>query len=370
MKLRLSLASVVAVCSFAAPLAAQSNQTLPAGFDTVQGGSGTSFPFNQLTAHKWQWHYANSNFAQSGPIRITEIYVRALSTAQTVTAFDFPNLTVTLAAATTGYTTTQHDPIFANNLAPGAQVVRSGPWTGGPVTTPAGATSATWIPLGITAPFDFDPTSGADFIVQLEKCASVATFGGSIDGRSGSAGFNGGNRYGDINSCSSVSSSFSNNEYVPIVRIDWIPATAQFGNYCTAATTTSSCAPTIASTGAASASHATPFQLTVSSVEGQRSGLLFYGINNTGFAPPPWGSGFLCVKPPLQRTGLKFSGGTLGACDGVLTLDWNAFHSSAIGQLGAPLSAGQMVYAQAWFQDPPNMKATATSNALFFTLAP
>ncbi len=56
MKLRLSLASVLVALSFAAPLAAQSNQTLPAGFDSVQGGAATSVPFNQLTPPKLQWH--------------------------------------------------------------------------------------------------------------------------------------------------------------------------------------------------------------------------------------------------------------------------------------------------------------------------
>jgi hypothetical protein len=137
-----------------------------------------------------------------------------------VAAFSFPSLTVTCASALTDYQTSSHSTTFAANLSADAAVVRSGPWVGGPVPPSGGATS-TWIPLGVTSPFLYDPTLGNDFIIQLVKCGTIATWGTSLDGSSGGAGLNGGNRYGFNGSCTALTSTFSNNEYVPIVRIDY-----------------------------------------------------------------------------------------------------------------------------------------------------
>lgn len=138
--------------------------------------------------------------------------------------------------------------------------------------------------------------------------------------------------------------------------------------YCTAGTTSSGCVTSIGWSGAPSASGATSFDIDVASVEGQKQGLLFYGLDNSGFTPSPWGTGFFCVKPPVQRTFVQSSGGTLGVCDGALTLDWNAFHAALPGALGQPFAAGQRVFMQAWFRDPQSAPPTAFSNALEFTL--
>src|SRR5687768_15053393 len=226
-----------------ASLAKAQSQTLPSGLDSVQGGSGTAFPFNQTSDHKWQWHYDNSNFAQTGPITITEISVRALSPTATINAFNFPSLTVTVSEATTDYTVAGHDPIFANNLGANTQVVRSGAFTGGPVG-PSGGSTSTWIPFGVTAPFVFDPTSGNDLIIQLEKCGTISTFGQSLDGKSGSAGLNRGNRYGDTSNCSATTQTFSNNEYVPVVKIDYVVGGGTTV-YCTAKLNSLGCLPSI-----------------------------------------------------------------------------------------------------------------------------
>ncbi len=87
--------------------------------------------------------------------------------------------------------------------------------------------------------------------------------------------------------------------------------------------------------------------------------------------PQPWcspGSSFLCVKAPTQRTIASNSGGTVAQCNGSLSLDWNAFHAANPGAFGAPFSAGQKVYVQAWFRDPPACKTTSLTNALEVTL--
>ena len=217
---------LVALALCGSSLLAQS-LSLPAGYLTTDGNSSSSLPFNTSDDQKWQWHYDNANFAGvTGPIVITEISVRASDPTFTINAFSFPSVTVTLANATTDFPAGAHDPVFANNLAGNATVVRSGSWSGGPVA-PSTATFADWIPLGLTTPFVFNPDLGDDLIIQVEKCGSTALFGTPIDVVFGSAAVVGGNRYGDLNSCSSASSTFNNNAAVPVLKIDYNPSLYQ-----------------------------------------------------------------------------------------------------------------------------------------------
>lgn len=141
--------------------------------------------------------------------------------------------------------------------------------------------------------------------------------------------------------------------------------------YCTAGTTTHGCTASIGSAGTASASGATTLLLTASQMEGQKTALFFYGIN--GATNVPWGlssTSFLCVKVPVQRTTAISSGGTSGACNGAITLDFTAYVAAHPGALGAPFAAGDDVWTQAWFRDPPTPKTTNLSNALRFTFIP
>ena len=143
--------------------------------------------------------------------------------------------------------------------------------------------------------------------------------------------------------------------------------------YCTAGTTTHGCLASISASANPSASHAHACTLAVANVEGQKFGILFYGINNTGFSGSIWGAGgvsFLCVKAPLQRTPLQNSGGTVDLCNGSFALDWNAYQTANPGALGNPWSTGEKVYAQAWFRDPPAVRATNLSNAVEMTYLP
>jgi hypothetical protein len=143
--------------------------------------------------------------------------------------------------------------------------------------------------------------------------------------------------------------------------------------YCTAGTTSSGCLPAIAGSGTPSASAGSGFTISVANVEGQRAGLIFYGIDNSNWSPLPWLSGstsFLCVKPPTQRTPPQSSGGTSGACNGSFAVDWNAFVATNPGALGAPFGGSETVFAQAWFRDPPAPKTTNLSDGLQFTVQP
>jgi subtilisin-like proprotein convertase family protein len=144
-------------------------------------------------------------------------------------------------------------------------------------------------------------------------------------------------------------------------------------SFCTAGTTAHNCAASISGSANPSVSFANPCAVTVASVEGQKTGVIFYGIDNAGYAPIPWSLGsssLLCVKAPTQRTGTQSSGGANNACNGVLALDWNAFIAGHPSALGLPFIAGDKVYVQAWFRDPPSAKTTSLSNALEMTYQP
>lgn len=199
----------------------QVTQTLPRGYDSGTGGSSSAFPFNSTTSHIWQWHYDSAQFNVQGPIRITEVYVRAFNNL-IPNAFSFPSLELVMASSPTDYSVAGnisqpgHALSFAANLNPDQFVVRpAAPWTLAP-------TNADWLPLGMTVPFVYDRTIGNDFVLQIRTCGTGVVWGQSIFGATGSANSVGGNRYGDINSCTATAYAFNNNEYVPIIRIDYV----------------------------------------------------------------------------------------------------------------------------------------------------
>jgi len=142
--------------------------------------------------------------------------------------------------------------------------------------------------------------------------------------------------------------------------------------YCTSGTTSNNCAASISASANPNVAHTAPCQITISGVEGQKSGILFYGLAP---GPQPWcslgsGTSFLCVKAPTMRTGTQSSGGAVGQCDGVLGLDWNAFQIANPTALGAPWIVGEKAYVQGWFRDPPSCKTTSLSNAVEITYQP
>lgn len=144
-------------------------------------------------------------------------------------------------------------------------------------------------------------------------------------------------------------------------------------SYCTAGTSTNGCAPALTASAQPSASAATACVLTASGVEGDKSGLLFYGVNNTGFSPLPWSpvsTSYFCVKAPTQRSLPQNSGGTGGLCNGHFVLDWNAFQLAFPGSLGTPFAVGDKVFAQGWYRDPPAPRTTNLTDAIELTMTP
>jgi hypothetical protein len=140
--------------------------------------------------------------------------------------------------------------------------------------------------------------------------------------------------------------------------------------YFTGGVSTAGCVARISATSQPSASGATSCVIAIIAVEHQKSGLIFYGIDNTGFTPTPWGSGFLCVKSPRQRTPLQNSGGGTPPCSGTLILDWDAYQAGNPAALGNPFIAGRKVFVQGWYRDPPAQKVSQMSNAVELTYLP
>lgn len=137
--------------------------------------------------------------------------------------------------------------------------------------------------------------------------------------------------------------------------------------YCTAGTTTNGCTAAISAAGLASVGFPSGFQVDVTGVEGQKQGLLYFGVN--GAKATPWGgsTSWACVKGPHQRLSPMTSGGTAGDCDGGFAIDFNAWMAANPAKAPGP---GSGVWMQAWFRDPPAPKTTAFSDGLFFTVCP
>jgi hypothetical protein len=142
-------------------------------------------------------------------------------------------------------------------------------------------------------------------------------------------------------------------------------------SYCTAGTTSNGCNATITADNNPSASAANPCNISVSGAEGQRNGIIFYGLmsNSTNWCAMG-GTSILCVKAPTQRTGTQMTGGTNNACDGSMALDFNAYVAANPTSLGLPLMAGQHIYGQGWFRDPPSCKTTSLSDGVDMTVEP
>jgi len=144
--------------------------------------------------------------------------------------------------------------------------------------------------------------------------------------------------------------------------------TGNISTYCTAGTSAQGCVPHISRQGLPSADLGVGFVLSIEDVPGQRAGTIFYGLNA---ASQPWANlstSYLCVSAPTQRTVSQSSGGSAGACDGSLSLDFNAWISTHPAALGSPFTPGQALRAQGWYRDPAAPGKTNLSDALEFTL--
>lgn len=149
------------------------------------------------------------------------------------------------------------------------------------------------------------------------------------------------------------------------------PCVCQGQSYCTAGTSSSGCVAQISSSGAALVGASSGFTLSVSGVEGARSGQFFYGVSGALSTPwSPTSTSLLCVRPPLQRMPVQNTGGSAGNCDGAASIDWSAYAAANPGSLGAPFTAGARVWAQFVYRDPSASRGRSLSDALAFTICP
>jgi hypothetical protein len=123
-------------------------------------------------------------------------------------------------------------------------------------------------------------------------------------------------------------------------------------SYCTAKAGLACGAPAIGTSGCPEAGVSSGFVVSAGPARAGKAGLLIY--TDAGAAALPFQGGLLCISPaPLKRSSPIGSGGTAGGCDGVFTLDFNAFASGALG--GNPLPSiqqpGTRVNAQFWGRD-------------------
>lgn len=135
---------------------------------------------------------------------------------------------------------------------------------------------------------------------------------------------------------------------------------------CGAPTSSSGCQPTLASSGAPRSSNASGFSLVASQLEGQRTGLVLFGIS--GPALLPWhaqNGSFLCVRPPIVRAPTSNTGGSFAQCNGALTLSL-----SSMLALNPLINAGDLVVAQGWFRDPASPGGSHLTDAIGFSLLP
>lgn len=150
------------------------------------------------------------------------------------------------------------------------------------------------------------------------------------------------------------------------IRGDTPPPTV----YCTAGTTTNGCTANINASANPDVAHSNVCVITATDVEGQKSGIIFYGIAPTAGTWCLASNSFLCVKAPTQRTPAGNSGGTADQCDGVLLLDWNNYQLTHAGALGQVWLSGNKAYVQAWFRDPMTCNTTNMSDAVSITYVP
>jgi hypothetical protein len=347
-------------------------------------------------------HSNFSSFARTASIAAFVALASAVAPAQTVINANpgpannggSPNWAMFFDVAATGGDFLVTELTTASNAAANVQYtvevfVRSGTALGGPVGSGPGSSSAGWTSLG-TAPATQGGTASGislpidipDISVLNGQTTGVALLFTGAGPRYFGTGTPAYSVYNDANLAlttgdgrsapfTTTGSFFTSRALVG--SITYISGSSGPVSYCTAGTSTNGCLPAITADAQPSATLATACNISVAGVEGQKSGLVFYGIDNSSYSPLPWGIGgssYLCVKAPTQRMPTQVSGGNVGQCDGSLTQDWNAFQAANPSSLGNPFSAGQKVYLQAWYRDPSAVKSTNLSDGLELTLVP
>lgn len=129
------------------------------------------------------------------------------------------------------------------------------------------------------------------------------------------------------------------------------------------------CVPALDVIGAPTSSMLSSFEISSASVPGAQFWLFLY--TTAGSARPDLRASGVCLPSGItRRSGLFWSGGTAGACDGSLFVDWNELASSLAPEDPTLLEPGTTVYGQfVWF-DLFAPSVLTWSDALAFQLCP
>jgi hypothetical protein len=120
----------------------------------------------------------------------------------------------------------------------------------------------------------------------------------------------------------------------------------------------------IACQGVASLSIADSFSVDADQVLNQKAGILFWG---PAASSSPFKGGTLCVQPPVKRTPVQSSGGTVGTgdCSGSYS-----FHFSHAYMASKGIVAGETIHAQYWSRDPASAFNVGLTDAAAFDVVP
>jgi hypothetical protein len=135
--------------------------------------------------------------------------------------------------------------------------------------------------------------------------------------------------------------------------------------YCLAKQDSQGCISNIQGFGFPSMSAPGNYSIGALDVAKNQNGIQFFGVS--GAVQVPFQGGYLCVAPPLYRLSVKNTGAG-GGCGG--NLFYTLAEVLAQPEGGVLVVAGQTVYQQAWFRDPPALTTTGLSNALMYSPCP
>lgn len=197
---------------------------------------------------------------------------------------------------------------------------------------------------------------------------SVRTNGDQANSLSGQPSISGnGGRTAFTSAASNLVVGDTNANFDVFTRLDG-PLPSSF--YCETDDNSLGCFSEVETVGAASVSAGSGFEVLAVSIRNNQFGLLLY--STTGAQQVPFGNQFLCVRPPIVRTGVQNSGGTPPPavdCSGRFSFDFNAWVASGAD---ASLTVGTTVWCQFWSRDPgfapPN--GTHLTQGISFVLAP
>jgi hypothetical protein len=141
-------------------------------------------------------------------------------------------------------------------------------------------------------------------------------------------------------------------------------------SYCTGtAGTVRDCVPGLETVGVPTASFSSEFRIWSRNLPGAHFGMFLF--TTAPWALPDLTSSGVCLPSGgVRRSGILWSGGTAGACDGVLDIEWNAFGASLAQEDPALAVPGTTVHGQfVWFE-PFGATALTWSDAVAFQLCP